>query len=149
MLRAQETRIERDGVPPPLVAVDDAVADVEGKRHRARVFEDAPHLGERLRQLLVVEIDDRIEGDYAGERRAAERQLEHVAHDELDPGEEAPCLGDHRHSDVEPPDLEATMGEIGSHVAGPTAQLYDQVAGGRVQPACELSQPPTVEWLVV
>jgi hypothetical protein len=76
--------------------MDRFVANVEGQRGQAAGLEHAGHLGEGAAQLVVIEVDDRIEGDQARQRSVFEGEGEHVAHDHVEVGKESVSFSDHR-----------------------------------------------------
>ncbi len=61
----EEAEVEHDRHVPPLVPTDNLVADVERECHRTAGVEHARHLLEGGGQLVVVEMDDRVERDQA------------------------------------------------------------------------------------
>lgn len=66
--------------------MDGVQPDMERKRHQTPRCQHAGNLGKRTLRLLPVEVDDRIERHDAGERLVGERQREHVADHEVEPG---------------------------------------------------------------
>jgi hypothetical protein len=128
VLGGQEPRIELDRLAPPLVTVHDFIAYVKGEPHQAARPEDAGHLGEGAPELFVVEVDDRVKGDGADQRAIVVRQVEHVAHDDIERRKQPHCLSGHPGREVKGRNVDTSLGEVSAHVRRPAAQLYNTAA---------------------
>src|SRR5688500_8313225 len=103
--------------------MDHLVADVERQSEQRVALKDAGHLREGAFELTIVEVDDRVDGDGAGKGMVRERQVEHVAEDEIDVGKKAPPLFDHFAGEVEADRLNASFCQVGADVARSTPEV--------------------------
>ena len=95
MIRQQRSGIERDTLSPPILAMDDPVADVKSEHDQPADDDYSRHLGRAGAQLVVIEVDDRIESHETSERAVLERQIEHAPDLDVQVREKPVCLLDH------------------------------------------------------
>src|SRR5436309_2292414 len=138
---------DRDLLAEPVLRVNVARAPVKRDQQPAARNEDARQLAEGARDRVACEVDQRVEGDDPREGRVGERQGQHVALLEGDPGIAAPRQLDHPGREVEAEDVDAARREITPDVGGPAAHVpHPAAAGDRRREAIE---PGAVEGLLL
>jgi hypothetical protein len=82
-LGLMKTKIERNGLPEELIEVNDLVANVKSGDQQRVGSNHSATLGEDVRKLLTIEVNDRIEKHDTGKLVVLEVERAHVANDEL------------------------------------------------------------------
>lgn len=139
-VRRTEVVVERDLVPEALRQMHPVVlvAGLEAEQDMAAGHQDAVELGEGRRQVLVRDVDDRVEGEDAAQRLVRQVQRGHRAHVEPEPGMRLARQRHHPGRHVHPEHRHAEGVQPGGDVSGTAADVGD---GRRTARAHQLREP--------
>ncbi len=123
LLRRVEPEVKAHRLPHHLFRPNHLVANVEGQQQQAARLQDAPHLGQRGRDLARRDVDNAIERGNARPCPIRLSQRAHVADAKRDVGVEYCGLGQHPRREIDADDRQAAVGQIAADLPRPATHV--------------------------
>jgi len=123
--RLEEDEVQARLDSPQLIDVSDFVPNVKCQGKEPTGLEYSLQFREHGLQFRGLEVNYRVEGDYAGEELVRERQFSHIALQEFDGGIQFPGQADHLVGNVESTDRNSPVVQEPSNVPWPTTKVQN------------------------